>query len=274
MMDIRPGIIPLVVFVAFTALVIGHGCGTSNPTYNDEDPAFGNIELSIREVAPGQTGTETTTVMLFMSDGEQHPCFNWGIRNEISRDGDEIMVDLRGIDVPEICLTAIGPATATAMIELGEGIYTLIFGSGTARDYFNLVVTDSTIELRTVEANFVTPQNYLFWRYPERSFVYTCGTTTETSWMCDAFAATLLSNLELEEFTFPDSGEICYPRTSYGHYYDAPARYFYYQHKDDFDRAGELLRSFTQNSIGDQQGIGLHLINWKDEHYRSWQMGN
>jgi len=88
--------------------------------------------------------------------------------------------------------------------------------------------------------------------------------------MCDDFLDSLLSNLSLIEITFPDSGQIPFPRSSSGHYYDAPGRYFIYTSDDDFTAAGELLESFTKNVIAEHQGIGLTLVNWKNVSYHSW----
>ena len=55
-----------------------------------------------------------------------------------------------------------------------------------------------------------------------------------------------------------------------GHHYDMPAKYFFYEKDEDFDKAGEILKSYTQNVIAQYSGVGISLINWKNKKYLSW----
>jgi len=110
----------------------------------------------------------------------------------------------------------------------------------------------------------------LYWRYPPNSFAYLCGTTIETSWICDDFLDSMLYHVSIIEFEFPDSGEICYPRASQGHYYDMPARYFFYEREADFDSAGAVLKRYTEQVISQYSGVGIHLIGWNNKDYMSW----
>jgi hypothetical protein len=80
----------------------------------------------------------------------------------------------------------------------------------------------------------------------------------------------LLKEVDLEEFHFPDYGEIPYPRSSEGHYYNAPARYFKYDTEEDFDRAGKLLESYAESITVNYQGVGISLANWKGRFFYSW----
>jgi hypothetical protein len=48
------------------------------------------------------------------------------------------------------------------------------------------------------------------------------------------------------------------------HYYDIPAKYFFYKKNEDFDKVGEILKSYTQNVIVQYSGIGISLISWKN----------
>ncbi len=149
--------------------------------------------------------------MLSMATEEIYPCCNWSIKSEIAVQGNKISIDFLGIYVPEICLTALGPATSTSFLDISNREYSLYFSYRNIIDKYVLTVTDSSNKITEDVSQFTKPKFKLFWRYPPNSFAYLCGTTTETSWIREDFLDTLLNEIDLEEFQFPDSGEICYP---------------------------------------------------------------
>jgi hypothetical protein len=206
-----------------------------------------------------------------METEKTYGCINYQIRAEILRSGGQVDIRILGIEPPEgSCLTALGPATFREALNLPEGAYTLDISYQYAVDRYHLIVKDDSLQIVSTVPTFTQPDYSIYWRYPENSFVYLCGTMTETSWICDDFLSRLLSEVDLEEFTFPDFGEIPYPRSSQGHYYDAPARYFRYQSEEDFDRVGEILKSYAEAVTSNYQGVGLSLTNWKGRYFCSW----
>jgi hypothetical protein len=164
----------------------------------------------------------------------------------------------------------LGPAAASRVLGLPEGTYDLNLSYRTAVDRYHLIVKADSLRVVSTAPSFSRPEFDVYWRYPKDSFVYCCGTMTETSWICGDFLARLLAEVDLAEFTFPDYGEIPYPRSSEGYYYNAPARYFRYQSEQDFDRAGEILKSYAESVTSKYQGVGLELRNWKGQDFSSW----
>ena len=73
---------------------------------------------------------------------------------------------------------------------------------------------------------------------------------------------------------FPEYGQIPYPASSDGHYYEMPAKYFIYENERDFETAGEILRVYSNNIVSQYEGVGIKLINWKNKIYRSWLLIN
>ncbi|MCH8820182.1 MAG: hypothetical protein IIB03_07675, partial [Acidobacteria bacterium] len=57
--------------------------------------------------------------------------------------------------------------------------------------------------------------------------------------ICEGFIDTLKSVINITEFNFSDIAEIPYPSSSQGHYYDANARYFYYESEEEFDKQAQ-----------------------------------
>ena len=259
---------------AVAVLLLSTCCHCSDkPTEQPIKELDTRVIFSLVEMPPCYNCVDTPSVKLILRTEKEYGCFNWSIDETFEVCGSELTLEIHGIHVPDVCLDAFGPATAAEKLELHNGIYTLSIENGDFTDQYAVSVTDSTLGLLGSDSTISRAEHTLFWRYPENSFVYLCGTTTETSWMCDDFLDSLHEAVTLTEFTFPDTGRTCYPRSSAGHYFDAPARYFYYNSEADFDTAGELLARYARDIIGDQQGIGISLHNWKNKAYRSWMMG-
>ena len=269
----------MALFLFALSLLVFLSCNTfdssgKEPRPKELRPIEGKIIISIHEGYQDHDSISEPSIMLSMATEKIYPYFNWSIPSKITVGSNKISIDLLGIHVPELGLPAIGPAKFTSFLDISEGEYLLYFYYRGVIDRYVLTITDSSIEITEYVSQFTKPKFKLFWRYPPNSFVYLCGTTTETSWICEDFLDTLLSEIDLEEFQFPDFGEIPYPRSSDGHYYDMPAKYFFYKKDDDFDKAGEILKSYTQNVIAQYSGIGISLISWDNKKYFSWLFNN
>ena len=262
----------LFLFIIF--LFASLSCGIFDSSEKELKPIEGNIIFSVQEGYTNYDSISEPSIMLLMVTEKTYPCCNWSIISDIAVQSNKISIDFLGIYVPEICLTAFGPAQSTSFLDISEGEYSLYFSYRGITDRYFLTVTDSFIKITEDVSQFTKPKFKLFWRYPPHSFVYLCGTSTETSWICEDFLDTLLSEINLEEFQFPDSGEIPYPRSSMGHYYDMPAKYFFYKKDEDFDKAGEILKSYTQSVIAQYPGVGISLTSWKNNEYLSWLFDN
>jgi hypothetical protein len=260
-MTMRTGIIPGLLF-AFS--LAPSGC-TSNLQSLE-----GRIFFSVREDFVNDYSVGPPRILLEMKTEKIYGCCNNRLISEIVRSGSFIAVNLKGVLFPEICLTALGPATSRDFLNLPEGVYSLNFQQWSVPDRYTLTVKKDAIEITPMLSTFTAPEYTEFWRYPENSFAYYCGTLTQTAWICDDFAAHLLGEIDLEEFHFPDTGEICYPPSGGGHYYDSPPRYFKYKKEGDFDLAGELLMTYAERLIIPDQGTALGIRNWKNKSYCSY----
>ena len=267
-MSVSPKIKTLSLFIFATFIFIFLSCDNSD--YENLEPIEGNIIFNIQEGYRNLYSISEPDIVLSMATEKIYPCFNWSIISETTIQGNKISINILGIYVPEMCLTALGPAKSVLFLDVPEGEYSLYFSYENVTDSYVLTITDSCVKITEDESQFTKTKFKLFWRYPPNSFAYLCGTTKGTSWICEDFLDTLLSKIHLEEFQFPDSGEIPYPRSSMGHHYDMPAKYFFYEKDEDFDKAGEILKSYTQNVIAQYSGVGISLINWKNKKYLSW----
>lgn len=260
----------MVFVLLFMVLPLRYACDIFPPSNTELKTLDSDIRFRITEGHPEYGKIDEPVAMLMMMTEKEYGCCNWSLASRITTKRRSINVNFVGILVPEICLTAIGPASSVSVLDISPGEYGLTFSHRNVTDVYRLEVTVSSFQITKENSEFTSPQTDLFWRYPKNSFVYLCGTTTETSWLCADFLDSLKSKINIDEFHFPEAGEIPYPRASSGHYYDMPAKYFTYQTDADFDRAEEMLRAYKQNVIKDQPGIGISLINWKSKYFYSW----
>jgi len=242
----------------------------------DPDPSLRPIEGQIlfrvaeRHECPGEDCEPS--IFLLMHTETIYGCCNFEIATEVEITGDIVSVALQGIYEPLVCLTALGPASAYLALDLTPSDYAFRFCHRGRLEQYRLTITDEAIITSGADADVTEPLALLTWRYPRESFCYLCGTTTETSWICDAFADSLMLSGRLSEFTFPDSGNIPYPRTSSYNQYDMPARYFRYATEADYDSAGAVLGRFAEGVLSQHPGVIISLRNWRNKFFRSWQM--
>jgi hypothetical protein len=202
-----------------------------------------------------------------METDRRYGCSNFPIVYEVHRSSEFVRVRVGGIGRVAICAASLGPATASDPMAFERGRHLLQFAHLGRIDEYEVTITDDAIAVDPLDAEVTAPLARLTWRYPRKSFAYFGGTTTQTSWICDAFLDSLLSTGRFREFVFPDSGDIPYPRVSSGYHYNIPPRYFRYATEADYDTAGAILGRLSRDVIAGQSGISLCLRNWLRRHY-------
>lgn len=213
-------------------------------------------------------------LLLAMKTKKIMPCVNYRILHQVNKPRESFMeVTLLGIELPgDICLTALGPATAQTPFSEKSGLTDLNIRDGGLTDLHKVTVDEERVSVSSNIPIFsqFTARNY--YRRPENSFYFRCGTLTEMAWLCDDFHLLMLSELDITEFHFPDDDEgvIPYPESSSGNWHNNPTRFYLYNDVADFHRVGDLLEEFSKEQIGETQGNSLMVQNWLDEAYRSW----
>lgn len=229
-----------------------------------------NIIINFMETYESIYSSSTPKIIIKMETDKKYPNM-YPIMGNLKIKGNSIYIKIKGIGIPK---GGMFPAVETAKREMNlnifEGSYNIIISSGKIEDKYRLKITSSSINMVSEKSTFTKLRYETFWRYPPNSFVYLCGTTTDTYWMCDDFLSKLKNEVKIEEFKFPDNGEVPYPIKSEGYHRSIPAKYFYYSKEEDFDKAGELLKAYNENTISKYQGVDIWLINWNNKRYLSW----
>jgi len=247
----------------------GGGCSGQGP--DDVTPVTGRVLFIITEGFTDPRTVEPPTIQLRLETEAHEPCANYSLETRISRPGGSLVVDVRGVHRPDVCLTAVGPATFQTDLDLANGAYDLRFQVDGATETYGLVVTDTSLEISGPGGARTSPQATLVWRFPERSFAAVCGTTVETAWICPAFRDTLLAIPTVARYTFPPSGRKPYPESSEGCcWHNPPADYFTYATEAAFDAAGARLAAYSRAVVSQHQGVLIHLMSWRNQQFMSW----
>lgn len=255
----------------FSFLIIFGSCEylSSDPDYKML-PIDGKLKFNISESYADYNKAGLPVIYFNLKTEKIYGCLNYEIITDITTSNRNVDVNILGIREPNICLTALGPAASSTPIELPDGTYNLNIHSADFSNTYNISVNDKSINIDGTSFTETEPAHRINWRYPKNSFAYLCGTLTQDSSIYNDFLDTLKSKIDLQEFTFPDSGNIPYPTRSAGHYNDMPARYFYYKNEIDFNKIGDILKSYKEKYLKDKTGYGIQVINWLNKYFYSW----
>lgn len=256
-------------------LVILVGCEI-NPDFTTEDYTayFSDENISTQiefypvELYENYNEQGRPILKIKFSTSEIYPCSNYQVAYSQFVNGNELIVRFDKIHKPEICLTALGPATA--YIDLPENTKTLILINGNTIDRYSMEITKKKISVSVLVNNFTSILHKSTFRYPENTFAFVCGTNLDNTHLYNDFITLLVEGTSVTEYIFEGDGRIPYPESSSGHWSDNPSRFFRYENEADFDKAGELLKSFTLENITPNDGVGMYLTSWDNRKFMSW----
>ncbi|MEX1136481.1 MAG: hypothetical protein WEB89_06240 [Balneolales bacterium] len=243
-----------------------------NLNSGDDEEEIGSIESNVLvQVFESHLEIGPPSVAFHFQTEDMEPCSNYDILNEFSISGEVIVNDFEGIFRPNLCTEPGGPATSTNFTDLQNGEYLLEINYEENTDLYNVAITEDSITVNAEESNFTSAPFEVSWRFPENSFALLCGTADGSSAPCDDFEGILADSLNLQETTFPDSGYVPYPQSTSDlgadFEYDAPALYFIYNTRNDFEEAVTLLGEYDTEINAAASGVAIFMMNWEGEQY-------
>ncbi len=255
----------LYILISLVQIVILPGC------VNDSNelkllPLEGKIIIGIDEGYDDYGSIAPPSVFINLTTQKIYGCSNYYISAVCSVEENLIEVFINGIAAPEICLTALGPAAARIKTGLKEGNYILRIRAPGFVDEYSVVLNKGFIRVEGDSTGSTSLACRQFNRYPEKSFVYLCGTVIKDSSLCRMFIDTVGSVIELQQFEFPETGVIPYPQSLYGFEYNMPAKYFYYRTEADYDRIKGIMDSFKRSYM-QNTGNYICVTNWMNKSF-------
>ena len=146
-----------VLSVVFFCFILG--CNLLDSETDKLDPIEGNILFSATydstELLHAHSG-----FLLLMKTEKIYSCCNFEIRSLISSNENNINIELLGIYLPDICATALGPASSRLPLDLSNGEYELTFDYEQQTDKYILSVYEADVVVTKVDTSFTVYKPY------------------------------------------------------------------------------------------------------------------
>ncbi len=255
-----------ILFITFLALnaVIFSSCNS------DEEPedSFQYINLEFFE----QFTLEGSEIIFNLQTIETFPCSNFSLKTTVTSSGNHTDINITNIDVPDICVTSLGPATQ----QLHLGDFNNVSSQFSVwvnekRHDFAFETTEKTIKVKPgnrFEGNlFFTFDSLL--RIPDNTVWGYVVSSSESSkneiWnqILDAFYET-----GAEEMTLNDGNYYFFSVQNQEIYFetvkDQPIT-FYFRFENPIDELISIYERVIQNY--EQSGLQIRIFNTKGERY-------
>ncbi len=199
---------------------------------------------------------------------ETYPCVNYVMSTTEFINNKELIVRFEEIIEPELCFTAIGPATT--YLELTEDINKITFLNGNIIDKYSIDINEEKISVTLIEKNFTNSLYNNTFRIPENSFAYVCGTNINNTNIYPDFSAIIEQNPDFVEFDFEGEGRIPYPETTDGNWVNHPSKYYKYSDTIEFNNLANILNDYSSDNIEENSGVTISIYGWNNIKFYSW----
>lgn len=206
------------------------------------------------------------TLQMYFSTTKIYPCCNYPIDLSLKKSSNTFDISFKGVIETDMCLTALGPATAT--IDLGalsNGTYQLNFQNGSSWHSGQLVVSSDSYKVNLGSNSNFSFTNSLLNKIPENTiWGYVGYHKQETSALVQSFLDELLNlgaNEKLylpgdyREFEIDENGKIVQPGANSGYYF---ARSFVFQYSGDIAKVEQLVEQYARDYGTEYMYIGVY----------------
>jgi len=123
----------------------------------------GDLNFAIREGYYVNPPPPPPQIALIVETTKQYPCANYWLESELHV-ADHLLrvVVTENVRVPQVCLTAVGPAQYRAALPVSTGRYTLEFVRNGLTDRYEVTISDSAILITPLQSSFTHPTAHQF----------------------------------------------------------------------------------------------------------------
>lgn len=248
-----------------TPVLVSGGYGIADTSYLRGDTIFSydsTYRISIGEGNLGDNYPMNQQIGISQATDEIFGWYNLRILNNVQTSPGKIQFVDEGILLPKTAMFVFGAANARSSFEMPHGTYMIEFIKGDSTDTYQVKIDELTIKISPQAGTFTHMAHKVFWRKRRNSCVLICSLLPEVSYLCDEVADSLLTNVELEEFFYPDSGAIGYERSNADRIPPLEARYFLYDEEADFLKAESVVVEFNLAHQDVMLGSRIMVVNW------------
>lgn len=245
-------------FLLIIVILLFNSCDILNPEESNLTAINSKILFRVEDLC-WKNGAYEPGISIYMETAENYPCCNYWIETKERIRNNTLHVKIFGVDETDFCATAFGPARNILGFEQLQGKYLLNFHNVRQGDQYELVITDSLISLTPKISRFTEAEYFKLWRRPKNSFAIICR-AKEDSALFKGFLDTLSQVIDMQEFRFPETGELSYPSERHQHH---TVKYFKYEKESDFYLIRPVLKAYKEQNFDEPNSITI--INWIHE---------
>lgn len=265
------------IILIFVLLILVIACEKNNNIVNGDYSEYINgnsisteIDFYPVELYEKYNEPDTASLKIRFITTDIFPCINYHLATTEFRRDNELIIRFDSIQKHTICLTAIGPAES--YVDLSNDITSLVLINGQEIDKYQINITDELVTIDSIIENYTNLKYDRTFRYPENTFAFICGTNLNNTHLYNDFVNILVDSTSIVEYEFNGEGRMPYPDSSSGHWNDNASLLFKYENESEFEKAGDLLKKFTQTNISPNDGVTISLTSWNNKKYMSWMM--
>ena len=234
------------------------------------EPIVSDIEITMVETIDS-TGR---TFQLKCVTKEHYPCANYHLVSNLTKASNSYVIDFMGIEIPEVCLAAFGPALAN--IELGNpanAVYDLVIKTDEATSTGKLYVSTDHYILDFVQTGRIGFTNPILNRVPENTIWGTIGYhNSDTKTLAEEFIESLKSlGAETRSylpgdygyFSISSKGQIEPPENHGNYFIDA----FILEYTGKSNNLKDVVRNYGLNY---NDKLKILLYTTRGDMFRSW----
>ncbi len=222
------------------------------------DPILSDIKVTLLE----ELSDEGQDLKIRSETVELQPCLNFGLITEFRYAPEGLKIKYPGIYKPEICLTAIGPATSERVFPYENGTYEVEFVNEGVSNKGELVVDDEKYSMELFSPINVFIEKETLYKIPENSYWGIIGYHEESSALLVQELMTELAsqNVIFDEYSDGDygyfeiaNGEMQLPEL-HGYWFAEPV---IFQFEGDIEQLKEIVLKFTSQHEG-KLSVGIN----------------
>mgnify|MGYP000857685431 CR=1 FL=1 len=232
-----------------------------------------DIVISMSE----ELGNPTRSFKFGLQTDKAYPCINYSLITNSTTRTDKISIEVLGIYTPEVCLTAIGPASsAIPVTSIQNNTYDIEFKIGTNISTGKLICTSNEFKLQMNDLLQIKINGPVLKRVPVSTIWGTVGYHNSTSIdKVNEFISTIktagASELTLEDGNYNyfeiENGKIKEPTNS-GYWF---TKTFVYKFSGDKNLIRSIVKDYSKN-FGDLMSISVH--GDMGEEFLGWILKN
>lgn len=248
-------------------LLLFQGCSAltdSSTSWDKTDFSKEGISLTIEEHHDPSIGSDPRPALVVKTN-ERYECANYGIEYHHGTSEETFDLQLLGVIPPEICLTAMGPATTRVPLPESTESWELSIWTGSEQDRYNLQIFEDRVEIETLDADFSELEESRYYLKPEHSLHLQCTTKESSLNTCEGFEEWFVEQLSLTSFEFPENGVNPYHPSESS---DNTLRiHRFYTHPEDlsFEEIESHLETYIQENDWDEKTSWIRIFNWKNK---------